>query len=94
MEEESDWVVDYKLALLRAAGVTGKALLDIDMSTIELVVYGSDGWQSGCDTCGGGEAEINAYLRYARVGGKPAVTQYVWEGPEKVTELIRSFSER
>lgn len=93
MEEESDWIVDYKLALLRASGVTGDALLDIDMSTVSLTVYGSDGWDSGCDTCGSGEASMSAYLYYAKVGGTVRM-QHNWDGPEQVTELIKSFSER
>lgn len=88
---ENTWENNYKLAVLRAAGVdTIERLANIDLATVSVISYGYDAWNSGCDTCGGGEGSISVELRWVE-GGKSM--RHDWDGEEAVAGLIRSFGE-
>jgi hypothetical protein len=60
----NEWELNYKLALLRAAGVDVSRIANIDIDSVDFTITGYDEWQSGCETCGGSSAEIDVYLQW------------------------------
>lgn len=88
---ENSWENNYKLAVLRAAGVdTIERLSTINLADVRVSSEGSEAYDSGCDTCGGFDAYINVTV-YWKEG--PLSKSRSWYGPEQVTNLIRSFGE-
>lgn len=88
---ENTWENNYKLAVLRAAGVdTLERLAGIDLSKVEILSDGSEAYDSGCDTCGGFDGYISVTVYWYEGGNQQ---RKGWNGNEEVAGLIRSFGE-
>jgi len=84
------WEIDYKLAVLRAAGFTVKEIMQIDLSTVNVQVTASDGTNIGgnCDTCGYGSSSPSISIDvYSMLDGKNQIRYFY--GPEDVADFFR-----
>jgi hypothetical protein len=90
MSDRSSWQDDFALAILRAAGQAHR-IEHIDLGTVYTSEWGTDGWESGCDTCGSSPAEIHVTAYW--IDNDMGESRHTWDGPAEVIDLMQSLKE-